>query len=132
LVALIDVHAPLGLVGWAGNADTQKKTLRPDAGKTDNEVFQTLAKKASEEMKDPVQTNYKAKVGDYPVSGDILAWQYESSQNKCLTFLIEVGSLEFNFRPDNPEEYAKGVLPGMLFMMFAAADVDFKLKPKMK
>lgn len=132
---MIDVHSYDGSVGWA-EPDLVNNNLRPawkkvdPSFKSDNEVFNHLGKKAAALIINPPPKAgpYRASKGPYPTSGDILSWQYENTNRKCLAFLIEVGKA--NFRPTNPTAHAKSVLPGLLFLMYASVDDTFQAPPK--
>lgn len=126
----IDVHSYTGLVGWAERADATARNLRPAGPFSDELVFEVLGQQAASMIRDPgLGGEYIASIGPYPTSGDILSFQYEKSNKRCLTFLIEVGKNQWGFRPFNAPAHAQAVLPGELFMMFAAVDRSFASKP---
>jgi len=125
---LIDVHSFGDQVGWAENVDAAAVNLRPNQGWTnDIQVMQLLAAKAASLITDPdTSSAYTPTNGPYPVSGDVLWYEYEKTGSNALTFLIEVGP---NFRPSNATDHSDAVMPGMLFMMFSAVDKGFSAKP---
>ena len=120
---IIDLHSCAPLVGWNGNADTATVQIRPNQGWSgDYQVMQLLAAKTA----GIIGGSYIPKVGAYPVSGDSLAYHYEKSGKQALTFLIEIAD---EYRPADTTAHANAVLPGQLFMMFAAVDRSFAAKP---
>jgi hypothetical protein len=126
----IDVHSYGDTVGWVQSADTKNANLRPASGLPDSTTFMILAAQAASMMKDAGGANYAAEASPYPTRGDTLVWQYESSEKKCATYLMEVSP--DGFRPANPTAEAKGVLPGQLFLIFATVDKSFTSKPTAK
>jgi hypothetical protein len=134
----IDVHSYSGTVGWVEQVDTTRANLRPDGGFNDDKVFPVIGEAASALIIDPtLRSRYFPQGTPYPTSGDILQWQYEACDKKCLGMLIEVGKENpraanqlQNFHPLNATAHAEAVLPGELFMMFAAVDRNFSSKPK--
>jgi hypothetical protein len=131
----IDIHSFTGMIGWPEIPSTTAKNVRPDGGFDDDAVYKDLGRKASRLVTDPVTTTayidqVEGAQGGFPATaGCINDWMYENNA-AGLSFLIEVGKA--NFRPNNPSDHAKAIMPGEFFMMFCAIDKTFSAKPKPK
>jgi len=125
--AHIDIHSYSGIVGWVETPFANDR-LRFNGGFNDREVFQILAAKAADMIQDPNGSKYEPQDSPYPTSGEILAFQYEKTAGKCLSMLIEVGKRAV-FNPDSATAHSNAVLPGQLFIMFAAVDKSFSSNP---
>lgn len=120
---VVDLHSFTPCVGWNENADTATANLRPNQGwQGDYATMQLLSAKVAS----LIGGGYTPQLSPYPVSGDVLWYQYEKANKQALTFLIEIADV---YRPTNATAHADAVLPGQLFMMFAAVDKSFASKP---